>query len=317
MNIRTQQESAENAGGLPDLLLDDDDLSLPPRWGGAWTAVKLEALKKYLAAYTVALKKQRYRLLYIDAFAGTGECDVGNFEVRSGSASIALDVRPRFSEHIFIDRKAANCKALQRLVDERRYRAAKDGDAEEAQAPVRVIKGDANAELIRLCAEVDWKSTRAVLFLDPFAMSVDWSTLERIAATKAIDVWYLFPLNAVYRQLARELNAVDDGKRASLTEILGTEDWERDFYESPRVGDLFDDQPALRRHADWQNIVTWFTRRLGTIFARVEEPKVLRQGKAAPLFALYFAVSNPSPAAADLACRIAGDILRSDLSKVS
>jgi hypothetical protein len=33
-----------------------------------------------------------------------------------------------------------------------------------------------------------------VLFLDPYGMQVDWTTIEAIARTKAIDLRVLFPL---------------------------------------------------------------------------------------------------------------------------
>ncbi len=33
-----------------------------------------------------------------------------------------------------------------------------------------------------------------MVFLDPYGMQVEWSTIEALAATKAIDLWYLFPL---------------------------------------------------------------------------------------------------------------------------
>lgn len=42
------------------------------QFGGDWTQAKLEAVRKYLVAYTTALKKQPFTLNYIDAFAGTG-----------------------------------------------------------------------------------------------------------------------------------------------------------------------------------------------------------------------------------------------------
>jgi three-Cys-motif partner protein len=42
------------------------------RFGGDWTATKLEILKGYLGAYTIALKDQPFKTAYIDAFAGTG-----------------------------------------------------------------------------------------------------------------------------------------------------------------------------------------------------------------------------------------------------
>jgi hypothetical protein len=42
------------------------------RFGGNWTARKLEILRRYFVAYTTALKKQPFKTAYIDAFAGTG-----------------------------------------------------------------------------------------------------------------------------------------------------------------------------------------------------------------------------------------------------
>lgn len=45
-------------------------------FGGAWTQHKLEALKKYLQAYTKIFKRNPkarfYSISYVDAFAGTG-----------------------------------------------------------------------------------------------------------------------------------------------------------------------------------------------------------------------------------------------------
>jgi three-Cys-motif partner protein len=41
-------------------------------FGGDWTREKLERVKAYLDAYMTALKNQRFKLGYIDAFAGTG-----------------------------------------------------------------------------------------------------------------------------------------------------------------------------------------------------------------------------------------------------
>ena len=42
-------------------------------FGGEWTRTKLGILKMYLDAYTTAMKHQHFRLLYIDAFAGSGQ----------------------------------------------------------------------------------------------------------------------------------------------------------------------------------------------------------------------------------------------------
>ena len=71
-----------------------------PSFGGPWTQEKLEILRRYLDAYTTALKNQPFDLWYIDAFAGSGwyrdqgvdpSSAYGDFdELRQGSATIAL-----------------------------------------------------------------------------------------------------------------------------------------------------------------------------------------------------------------------------------
>lgn len=43
-----------------------------PAFGGNWTEQKLGILEAYLDSYTTALKNHGFRLVYIDAFAGSG-----------------------------------------------------------------------------------------------------------------------------------------------------------------------------------------------------------------------------------------------------
>ncbi len=64
--------------------------------GGAWTIEKLEVIKNYLDAYTTALKRQRFSLIYIDAFAGDGTVTLETPDrefrrVVDGSARLALE----------------------------------------------------------------------------------------------------------------------------------------------------------------------------------------------------------------------------------
>lgn len=68
------------------------------------------------------------------------------------------------------------------------------------------------------------------------------------------------------------------------------------------------------RTLDIPRILAWLKNRLETIFPGVSTPKVLYQtmknGKrGAPIFALFFAVSNPSKRAKELALRIAEGVL--------
>jgi three-Cys-motif partner protein len=93
--------------------------------------------------------------------------------------------------------------------------------------------------LQKFCSERDWQSTRAVVFLDPYGNQVKWQTIEAIAATRAIDLWYLFPAGlGVHRQIAGD-GTIDRTHEASLDELFGTRDWRTSFVEVKKEEDLF------------------------------------------------------------------------------
>ncbi|MEL8056783.1 MAG: hypothetical protein AAGK66_11540 [Pseudomonadota bacterium] len=46
---------------------------------GPWAAAKLEALEAYLNFYSIALSKQNFELVYIDAFAGSPVAKIRGF----------------------------------------------------------------------------------------------------------------------------------------------------------------------------------------------------------------------------------------------
>ncbi len=275
-------------------------------FGGIWTLIKLEALEKYLVAFNTALSKQNFTRIYIDAFAGTGRCDInmdGEKTSIDGSARRALMANPPFHKYCFIELRPKKLAALRTLVKE------------YPDKTIEVIRSDANAALKTLCEKYRWKDERAVLFLDPYGMDVEWSTLEAIAKTGAIDVWYLFPYAGLYRQAAMDADAMDAVKHESITRLLGTDEWRQLFYTPKRQANLFGGENGDERDVDHHQMLDFVSKRLKELFSAVTTPKVLYQGgdsknpSGAPLFALYFAASNPNPAAFGLATKIARDIL--------
>lgn len=285
-------------------------------FGGQHTEIKLEIVEKYLKAYAIALRQKFSSLWYIDAFAGTGsrtvriEAKDGDLfdapvpervESRRGSAKIALDIEPNFDRLIFMDQKPSHCAALEAL------RAA------HPDRDIHVLNGDANLIIQQNINRVNWSSRRAILFLDPYGMEVAWATLKAIADTKAIDVWFLFPLSGLYRQAARNINAVDETKRKALTTMLGTSEWENELYSAPPpITDLLGalEAPEERqRNADVAGLEQYVKRRLETIFPLVAEPFPLPPQKKPQRFSLFFAASNPSEKAIALANRFARHIL--------
>jgi three-Cys-motif partner protein len=175
----------------PSMFGDDNGSEDEHAFGGVWTLIKLEVLERYLVAFNNARSKQSFTRIYVDAFAGTGRCDVtvnGEKVTVDGSARRALKINPPFGKFCFIELKARKLAALKAL------------QTEFPDKSIEIIQDGANIALKTICERYDCRNSRAVLFLDPFGMHVEWLTLEAIAKTGAIDVWYLFPDSSLYRQ---------------------------------------------------------------------------------------------------------------------
>jgi three-Cys-motif partner protein len=283
-------------------------------FGGDWTDVKLQILGEYLRSYTTALKNQRFKTAYIDAFAGTGYRSRGEGDEREslfpdvddappdtlldGSAQIALKTVPRFGRYIFIER---NHDRFQQLLRLRQDFPALAGDIE-------IREDEANAFVQRLCQK-NWEKHRAVLFLDPYGMQVEWATIEAVAATQAIDLWLLFPLGVAVNRLLTRDGRIPDGWRRRLDLLLGTTDWADEFYRVESVSTLFGEAELRVKTATTETIGHYFNARLKGIFAGVAaEPKVLFNSSQCPLYLLCFASGNPK--GAPIALKIADHLLK-------
>jgi three-Cys-motif partner protein len=278
--------------------------------------LKTGIVERYLSFFVRALKAQSFHLVYIDAFAGSGafryvpdETGTGHlFETsemteHAGSAQRALRLEPAFDQVVFIEKRASNVAALRDLIDASQHKSAV------------VEQGDANRILKRLCDPTLWRNRRGVVFLDPFGMEVEWQTLELIAASKALDLWYLFPLAGTARCLPLNAAKLDQSKRSAMTRVLGTSKWYEAFYHSieSKNHDLWDNASAdhaVHRKEGLVEIEKFVATRLRTLFPDVAPPKRLHGPRNQQLFSLFFAVSNPNPKAIRLARKGADHILK-------
>ncbi len=276
------------------------------RFGGRWTREKLEILRRYLNEYTTVMKYQRFRLTYVDAFAGSGTWqpnsgyaheDYGDYqEFLKGSASLALEVRDRhFDRLVFIEQDHNRSAALSVLLDQHLNRE------------IEIVPDDANEVLPKICNSMGIFD-RAVVFLDPYATQVAWDTIGAIAETQKIDCWILFPLMAISRMmplgemptpaLSRQLDRIFGGR----------EHWQDVYYKNPQLSYLPED-PTHERASGSTQIAQRYRIRLEGVFSKVAPTsRTLRNSKRAPIFELFFAASNPI--GAKRAIPIADHILR-------
>ena len=259
-------------------------------FGGNWTKEKLDILEGYLSAYTTALKNKRFNLLYIDAFAGTGEIELNDDDATrfiSGSAKRAVNVDDRpFDELIFIEKDSTMCSELE-------GRLAPAGDRN-----IVIKNKDANLYLRQMCR--DWTQTRqrwrGVLFLDPFAMQVEWETVEAVANTEALDVWLLFPVSAVARNLPlkKKPNAVSKASVARLNLVFGDGSWKNLYDHTPQQQDLFGGH-SDERVPGVKGIVEIYKHKLENLVGErlLSKSMTLTALKNSPLFELIFFAGNP------------------------
>jgi three-Cys-motif partner protein len=287
------------------------------QFGGSWTEEKLNRVRKYLAAYTTIftqnLRAATLQTIYVDAFAGTGyrtassqpastslffeDTDAASFQ--KGSASIALEIEPPFDYYLFIEQVAEHVVELQRLQQQFPHRAQR----------ITIRHDNANTFLQQWCRETDWRTYRAVVFLDPYGMDVEWATIEAIAQTHAIDLWLLFPLGQAVNRLLTRHGPPEEAWAQRLTRMFGTEAWKNAFYRVPTQGTLFGGTTTLEKDADFDTIGAFFVQRLETVFAPVvQKPLPLRNTKNVPIYLLCFAAGNST--GAPTAVRIASHILR-------
>lgn len=293
------------------------------KFGGDWTEEKLDRLRKYLQAYTRIFTRNEqaswYRTTYLDGFAGTlyrqdaalESEEPALFELardpdtqgyKKGSAVIALETKPEFDRYLFIDQRAEHVQDLEALKDTFPRKASR----------IEIRQGDANQVLQDWCSRISEKG-RALVFLDPYGMQVHWATLEALAATKAVDLWLLFPLGQSVIRLLTHKEPPASWAQA-LTRTFGTSEWKTKFYKKsaqPEIPGLFGDTSTdseLQRNATLQEVGEFFVERLKSIFVGVPEPLPLRNSKNNPIFLLCFAASNPK--GAPTAIKIANHILR-------
>jgi three-Cys-motif partner protein len=291
------------------------------RFGGDWTDTKLGVIAGYLRSYATALqdkptKERPFRKAYIDAFAGTGYRearreggaskrdllfpDLAKAETQDlldGSARIALKSEPRFDHYLFIERSEQRCAQLEALKTE----------FPELARTIDVRRGEANGEIQKICSK-NWRSARAVLFLDPYGMQVEWETIEAVAKTKAIDTWILFPLGIGVNRLLTKSGDIPESWRRRLDKLLGTTAWFDEFYKVRRTSTLFGAREETVKQASTETIGRYFVDRLRSVFCAVSDyPRVLSNSSNCPLYLLCFASNNK--AGASIALRIANHLL--------
>lgn len=249
---------------------------------GSWSVDKLDLLRRYLQAYVTVLRKQIWckGYEYIDAFAGTGK-PKSRDEQRyvDGSPGVALGLPYPFTKYHFIESSNWRIKKLQRL------------QKEFPDRQIAIYSGDCNEVLRRkIVPELRLKSyKRAIAFLDPFGMQLEWNTLEQVARAQTIEVFLNFSVMAINRNVRlRRKEDIAPAVRERMDRFWGT-NWEAELYEEEQT--LFGPE-TVRIRQSGKELGQRFQNRLKEIFPHCTVPVLMTNSKRAPLYCLVFSGHN-------------------------
>jgi three-Cys-motif partner protein len=125
--------------------------------------------------------------------------------------------------------------------------------------------------------------------MDPFGMDLEWSTVERIAETSALEIFLNFPVMALNR--AAQPNAphtLTNSQIERMNRFWGSNDWRDDIYEEQPT--LFGNSVEIKiSRTTGQRLGELFKQRLHKAFPCVSEPLVMTNSKNAPLYCLMLA----------------------------
>ena len=269
-------------------------------FGGAWTREKLNILEAYLDAYTTVLKNKPFKLIYIDAFAGSGGYVTtdhdGIREFHEGSVRIALGIEnKRFDRLVFVETDQDNYKSLEQVKDE------------YSDRNITLVNEDAHTYLNNLSN--NWSHRRGVLLLDPYGTQVSWQMIEKIASFKALDLWILFPVLGISRILpvSQVPDDIEPQWATRLTKCYGNENW-RNLYRDRPYRDLLDGE-LVDRERGVAGLIEIYKQQLESCFGQrfLRKSRSVKNTRGSSLFKFIFCAGHPS--GATVAKRIAGHIV--------
>ena len=136
-------------------------------------------------------------------------------------------------------------------------------------------------------------------------------TLEALAKTQHVDLWYLFPsMLGVYRQIGNTNAKMTQEQEASLDRLFGPHDWRTAFIKKKTNWDLFGPTEIDVKVANVNDITRFKIECLKKIFHGGVLEKWMPLGRNdAHWYSLIFAMANPSSNAKKAGHAIANHIM--------
>lgn len=270
------------------------------QFGGSWTEAKMEIVVSYAKAYLTIMDKQSWaKTMYFDGFAGSGIIETDESEdVKKGTALRILDiVEPSpFDLYYFVELDEAHKAELEKRIQENYF-----------GRNAHVVNADCNDKLMRMAEFLKAnKNFRALVFIDPYGMSVNWSSIEALKGL-GVDLWILVPTGIGISRLLKNDGNISEAWLSKLEKFLGLdqEEIKVHFYKTKEQNTLFGIETIIEKEKNTVNKAgELYKQRLNTIFKFVSESFVMKNSTNSIMYHFMMATNNPT------ALKIANEVIK-------
>ncbi|MBD3749804.1 MAG: three-Cys-motif partner protein TcmP [Sphingobacteriales bacterium] len=212
------------------------------QFGGNWTEAKMEIIVSYAKAYLTIMNNQTWaKTLYFDGFAGSGLIEVDDREeIIKGTSLRILEIQdPKpFDLYYFVEKDLKTKLALENNIQSNYF-----------GKNAHVVQDDCNIRLKTMAKYLDEnKSFRALAFIDPYGMSVNWDSIESLK-NKGIDLWILVPTGLGINRLLKNNGDISDSWLLKLEKFLGLtrDEIKNHFYKKSIQSTLFGEEVSINK----------------------------------------------------------------------
>ena len=270
------------------------------QFGGSWTEAKMEIVVSYAKAYLTIMEKQSWaKTMYFDGFAGSGIIETDETEeVKKGTALRILDIidpNP-FDLYYFVELDELHKTELEKRIHENYF-----------GRNAHVVEADCNEKLKSMGKFLkENKNYRALVFIDPYGMSVNWNSIETLKDL-GVDLWILVPTGIGITRLLKNDGNISDAWFAKLQNFLGLsqEEIRNHFYKVKETNTLFGLEAVIEKERDTVNKAgELYKQRLNTIFKFVSESFVMKNSTNSIMYHFMMATNNAT------ALKIANEVIK-------
>lgn len=246
------------------------------RSSGEWVKFKLDYLNRYLNIFENSMKDKWPIRIYIDILAGSGKNRLRKSdEILFGSPLLSLMTTPQFSYYIFNEFDSKTFNSLKTRID-----------AYPTSSEIFLFNEDCNQivdDVVNIINGFKGNSLNFA-FIDPEGLNVKWSTIEKLATQKRMDLLFYYPEEALNRNIKKLCLTPSWCK---IDDFFGDDEWRRIFINLESKNNLKLLHRKLMDHLKNKLV------KLGYVdfsddHIHEEEP-LMKSSKNAPLYRLIFA----------------------------